>query len=512
MAPRKKRNVKAKNVKGKVTEENSSEQEAEVVSETSASVEAVTTETDTVQNRRVSPRQHKKFGKFRFLIEESQKVDSSSSTEKESDASQSSDCQVVTQTQGELTTKVEIVKNANELNDSIELPVQENVEFVETVNSNESIYVIQSESPPDCSEQVNEEAELSQQLTNLEVSSLIIEDCSEMVVGDVEIAECDNSVYLDTVESDVTVECVSEQQESEIVDHIDLTETDQEVVDEKQEQTINESEVEEQPETKPKNVETEACKILFIRCENIDTVVHNKLNAKNVTPKKSKPKNKKPPKTVKNKGKKGKLETQNYNSDGSTTSESSIRRSSRIKSISVLKQRSKGYGLVKSKTENSSHTTKTLDSDTSENSNSGHTDSEKIPAPMESPSILPLSSEAENKPVKVKSRWRRSSELEMSTISPSITNRNFPQVTAEAQVSQPPPVVKEKCKSTDQNEVTNRLKQFVHLKENNYLTERISCKEARKMTCDCFLTPEEIERGEYGCGEDCLNRLLMIEW
>lgn len=32
------------------------------------------------------------------------------------------------------------------------------------------------------------------------------------------------------------------------------------------------------------------------------------------------------------------------------------------------------------------------------------------------------------------------------------------------------------------------------------------------MVCDCFLTDEEIARGELGCGEDCLNRLLMIEW
>lgn len=31
------------------------------------------------------------------------------------------------------------------------------------------------------------------------------------------------------------------------------------------------------------------------------------------------------------------------------------------------------------------------------------------------------------------------------------------------------------------------------------------------MLCDCFLTREEIQRGELGCGEDCLNRLLMIE-
>ena len=37
-------------------------------------------------------------------------------------------------------------------------------------------------------------------------------------------------------------------------------------------------------------------------------------------------------------------------------------------------------------------------------------------------------------------------------------------------------------------------------------------KETRRMVCDCSLTPEEVERGERGCGADCLNRLLMIEW
>nr|CAH7738465.1 unnamed protein product [Callosobruchus chinensis] len=59
--------------------------------------------------------------------------------------------------------------------------------------------------------------------------------------------------------------------------------------------------------------------------------------------------------------------------------------------------------------------------------------------------------------------------------------------------------------------VQARLRSFVHLKENMYKTERLSCKEAKKMTCDCFLTEEEISANEYGCGEDCLNRLLLIE-
>ncbi|XP_055380832.1 probable histone-lysine N-methyltransferase CG1716 isoform X2 [Condylostylus longicornis] len=57
----------------------------------------------------------------------------------------------------------------------------------------------------------------------------------------------------------------------------------------------------------------------------------------------------------------------------------------------------------------------------------------------------------------------------------------------------------------------NSLNQFKQIKENEYKCERVISKEAKRMMCDCFLTKEEEERGEYGCGEDCLNRLLMIE-
>lgn len=62
--------------------------------------------------------------------------------------------------------------------------------------------------------------------------------------------------------------------------------------------------------------------------------------------------------------------------------------------------------------------------------------------------------------------------------------------------------------------VEERLKSFIHLKENVYIGERKRSKrnkEVRRMVCDCFLTKEEMERGEVGCGDDCLNRLLMIE-
>ena len=33
------------------------------------------------------------------------------------------------------------------------------------------------------------------------------------------------------------------------------------------------------------------------------------------------------------------------------------------------------------------------------------------------------------------------------------------------------------------------------------------------MVCDCTLPgPEDVQMGAEPCGEDCLNRLLMIEW
>ena len=31
------------------------------------------------------------------------------------------------------------------------------------------------------------------------------------------------------------------------------------------------------------------------------------------------------------------------------------------------------------------------------------------------------------------------------------------------------------------------------------------------MECDCTISREEINSGKKGCGDDCLNRLLMIE-
>jgi hypothetical protein len=38
-------------------------------------------------------------------------------------------------------------------------------------------------------------------------------------------------------------------------------------------------------------------------------------------------------------------------------------------------------------------------------------------------------------------------------------------------------------------------------------------KEARRMVCDCIPpSGDELTRGVKACGDDCLNRMLMIEW
>ncbi|KAI4464179.1 histone-lysine n-methyltransferase setd2 [Holotrichia oblita] len=194
--------------------------------------------------------------------------------------------------------------------------------------------------------------------------------------------------------------------------------------------------------------------------------------------KKESPKSKAKPKVSRKKT--GKLD-KNENSD---KSESSVRRSNRIKSINVSRQKSsKGHGLVKQKSDT------LINENCDSNSSSDH-----------------------QKHVKVKSRWRRSSELELNNS--TIQNLNkiiLPSPIPSETETNSATISDETCHQRDSEEVARRLKQFVHLKENLYLTERISCKEAKKMICDCFLTEEDIEQGEYGCGDDCLNRLLMIE-
>lgn len=219
----------------------------------------------------------------------------------------------------------------------------------------------------------------------------------------------------------------------------------------------------------------------------------------------------------------------NCSTDSSSSSSiSGIRRSNRIKTINVLKQRSRGHGLVKTPQ-------KSLISSLVKDVITKNLENEKLDklslstlTPQCSPVFSVPIMDAENRPVKVKSRWRRSSEMEMGSRSPITPPLNSPNTlnasssklssensndtngrvsveTVDCSES------KTSNKSVDQA-IKDRLSQFLIIFENEYHCDRAISKEARKMTCDCFLTKEEVERGELGCGEDCLNRLLMIEW
>ncbi|GFU75163.1 histone-lysine N-methyltransferase SETD2 [Trichonephila clavipes] len=109
--------------------------------------------------------------------------------------------------------------------------------------------------------------------------------------------------------------------------------------------------------------------------------------------------------------------------------------------------------------------------------------------------------ESAMKPEKVKSRWRRSSELEIgekSTLCPKDLEKeailpNFEEPNAA---------------------LTLDKKEYVALQENMYLFERKRTKrkkEVRRLLCECTLSKEERENGVPGCQDECLNRLLMIE-
>ncbi|CAI9716650.1 histone-lysine N-methyltransferase SETD2-like isoform X3 [Octopus vulgaris] len=55
---------------------------------------------------------------------------------------------------------------------------------------------------------------------------------------------------------------------------------------------------------------------------------------------------------------------------------------------------------------------------------------------------------------------------------------------------------------------------YEEITDNIYLTERKKSKqmrEVRRMVCDCTINPEDRDANLDACGEDCLNRMLMIE-
>ena len=208
-------------------------------------------------------------------------------------------------------------------------------------------------------------------------------------------------------------------------------------------------------------------------------------------------------------------QTQNNSNDSAESSPTGVRRSTRIKTISNLKQKTKGYGLVKTPLKKALITQAKLKLEEIGSDSQEKTSESLLSTTPNSPSF-PVPSEM---PVKVKSRWRRSSELEMGASSPANSPLASPSLPQRL-----PPVAESPNLPEEEQSVTplskedydriieERMNQYQHLDENEYLCDRMISKETKKMTCDCFMTKEELERGELACGEDCLNRLLMIEW
>jgi len=136
------------------------------------------------------------------------------------------------------------------------------------------------------------------------------------------------------------------------------------------------------------------------------------------------------------------------------------------------------------------------------------------------------------KPVKVKSRWRRTSELEQVvgrngtsdagscnnsplTMSPRSTGYSSLPLRPDNRIVDHSKELgnhKSDFSQDDAAIIEERLKSFEIMDENLYLTTVKTSKEVKRMLCDCTLSKEEIARGELGCGDDCINRLLMIEW
>lgn len=208
-------------------------------------------------------------------------------------------------------------------------------------------------------------------------------------------------------------------------------------------------------------------------------------------------------------------QTQNNSNDSAESSPTGVRRSSRIKTISNLKQKTKGYGLVKTPLKKALITQAKLKLEEM-GSDSQEKPSESLPSTTPNSPSFPVPSEM---PVKVKSRWRRSSELEMGASSPAnspLASPSLPQRLPPVAESPNPPDEEQSVTPLSKEDydriIEERMNQYQHLDENEYLCDRMISKETKKMICDCFMTKEELERGELACGEDCLNRLLMIEW
>lgn len=140
---------------------------------------------------------------------------------------------------------------------------------------------------------------------------------------------------------------------------------------------------------------------------------------------------------------------------------SNIRRSGRIKTINKTRQRSKGLGVVK--------------------------DKDKLGSGQNS--FVTADDDLSNASTEVDGANKEIANIRLEA----------PLIKTEEQLEQ------------ERVDRVNGLKLFLSIIDNEYRSERIISKEAKKMTCDCFLTESEVKLGELGCGDDCLNRMLLIE-
>lgn len=61
-------------------------------------------------------------------------------------------------------------------------------------------------------------------------------------------------------------------------------------------------------------------------------------------------------------------------------------------------------------------------------------------------------------------------------------------------------------------QITEPVPPFERIESNIYRCgRRREPKDVRRLKCDCRLTEDELARGVIGCGENCLNRMMMIE-
>lgn len=146
--------------------------------------------------------------------------------------------------------------------------------------------------------------------------------------------------------------------------------------------------------------------------------------------------------------------TDTAGSESSSSCGATIRRSNRIRSIGIMKQKEREQAAVRSECVI------------------------KSPLPPGSPAIAPPAG-FEDKPVKVKSRWRRSSELEMHKVvdSESLSSSCTSPVNVPNQIGgtyEPTPEDLERMER-EKKDIEEGLKSFSVITENEYKMERCVC-------------------------------------